>query len=125
PSAKNSANERHSTPRHSRPRLPHPQTLSQERGGCIRRDGSHRPGVGIQAEMNVVSAYRSQGGELVWLWPGCWPICSQGIERGNRGSERLESAAPPGTRRNGWKPHDGQAEALLDPFGARGFWPRL
>ena len=81
--------------------------------------------MGIQAEMNVVSAYRTQGGELVWLWPGCWPICSQGIDRGNRGSERLESAAPPGTRRNGWKPHDGQAEALLDPFGARGFWPRL
>ena len=29
------------------------------------------------------------------------------------------------TRLSRHRPHDGQAEALLDPFGARGFWPRL
>ena len=33
-------------PGHGRPRLPHPQALPQKRGGRLRRDGSHRPGVG-------------------------------------------------------------------------------
>ena len=35
------------SPGHGRPRIPHPQTLPQERGGCLRRDGPRRPRLGI------------------------------------------------------------------------------
>ena len=34
-------------PGHGRPRIPHPQALPQERGGCLRRDGPRRPGLGV------------------------------------------------------------------------------
>jgi hypothetical protein len=42
----------HASPaRHGRSRLQDAQTLSQERGGRVRRDGSNRQGLGVPAEM--------------------------------------------------------------------------
>ena len=36
-------------PGHSRPRLQDPQEVPHERGGCLRRDGSRRAGLGVKA----------------------------------------------------------------------------
>ena len=56
-SASGSAGARRSTPGHRRPRLPHPQTLPQERRGRLRRDGPRRPRLGVEAR--VTAAHRA------------------------------------------------------------------